>query len=78
MCFEPLAIYVMSFQPFPMFYNVFMEFLMFAHLYLTYCYINGLSMHSPYYSSMQDITAKKNTMHQMPLGNHPTNEEEQW
>ena len=40
MCFEPLAIYAMSFRPFPMF----------ARLYLTYRYINGLSMHSPYYS----------------------------
>jgi len=28
----------------------FMEFPMFAHLYLTYRYIDGLSMHSPYYS----------------------------
>jgi len=50
MCFEPLAIYVMSFRPFPMISDDFMEFLMFAHLYLTYCYIDGLSMHSPYYS----------------------------
>ena len=49
-CFEPLAIYTMSFRPFPIIYNVFMEFPMFAHLYLTYCYIDGLSMHSPYYS----------------------------
>src|SRR6266436_5784289 len=50
MCFEPFAIYPMSFRPFPMFSDVFMEFLMFAHLYLTYRYIDGLSMHSPYYS----------------------------
>ena len=50
MCFEPLAIYAMSFRPFPMISDNFMEFPMFAHLYLTYCYINGLSMHSPYYS----------------------------
>jgi hypothetical protein len=50
MCFEPLAIYAMSFRPFPMISNDFMEFSMFAHLYLTYHYINGLSMHSPYYS----------------------------
>ena len=39
------------FRSFPMFYNVFMEFLMFACLYLTYHYINGLSMHPPYYST---------------------------
>ena len=38
------------FRPFPMISEVFMEFPMFARLYLTYCYINGLSMHSPYYS----------------------------
>jgi len=47
MCFKPLEIYAMSFWPFLM---ICMEFLMFAHLYLTDCYINGLSMHSPYYS----------------------------
>jgi hypothetical protein len=40
MCFKPLAIYTMSFRPFPMF----------ARLYLTYCYIDGLSMHSQYYT----------------------------
>jgi len=50
MCFEPLPIYAMSFRPFPMIYDVFMEFPMFARLYLTYHYIDGLSMHSPYYS----------------------------
>ena len=53
MCFEPLAIYMMSFRPFLTIsddYDVFMEFPMFAHLYLTYRYIDGLSMHSPYYS----------------------------
>jgi len=50
MCFEPLAIYPMSFRQFSMISDVFMEFLMFAHLYLTYCYIDGLSMHSLYYS----------------------------
>jgi hypothetical protein len=50
MCFKPLAIYVMSFQPFLMIYNVFIEFPMFARSYLTYYYIDGLSMHSPYYS----------------------------
>src|SRR5258705_1449130 len=49
-CFEPLAIYTMSFRPFPMFYDVLMEFPMFARLYLTYRYIDGLSMRSPYYS----------------------------
>ena len=38
------------FRPFSMFSDVFTEFPMFACLYLTYCYINGLSMHSPYYS----------------------------
>ena len=38
------------FWPFPMIYNVFMEFPMFARLYLTYHYIDGPSMHSPYYS----------------------------
>src|SRR6266481_6274176 len=38
------------FRPFSMISDVFMEFPMFAHLYLTYRYINGLSMHSPYYS----------------------------
>jgi len=34
-----------------MFYDVFMEFPMFARLYLTYRYIDGLSMHPPYYST---------------------------
>ena len=38
------------FRPFSMISDVFMEFLMFARLYLTYRYIDGLSMHSPYYS----------------------------
>jgi len=53
MCFKPLEFmwcHSDHFWPFPMFYGVFMEFSMFACLYLTYCYINGLSMHSPYYS----------------------------
>src|SRR6266436_2264277 len=53
MCFEPLAIYPMSFRPFrpfSIFSDVFTEFPMFAHLYLTYRYIDGLTMHSPYYS----------------------------
>jgi hypothetical protein len=40
MCFEPLAIYAMPFRSFPMF----------ARLHLTYRHIDGLSMHSPYYS----------------------------
>ena len=35
--------------------DVFMEFPMFAHLYLTYRYINGLSMHSPYYSILGGV-----------------------
>ena len=38
------------FRPFSMISDVFTEFPMFACLYLTYRYINGLSMHSPYYS----------------------------
>jgi len=38
------------FRPFSMISDVFTEFPMFAHLYLTYRYIDGLSMHSPYYS----------------------------
>jgi len=50
MCFKPLAIHSDHFRPFPMIYNDFMEFPMFACLYLTYRYIDGLSMHSPYYS----------------------------
>ena len=37
------------FRPFSMISDVFMEFPMFARLYLTYRYIDGLSMHSPYY-----------------------------
>src|SRR5882672_4537762 len=50
MCFEPLAIYPMSFRPFSKISDVFTEFPMFARLYLTYRYIDGLSMHSPYFS----------------------------
>jgi len=57
MCFEPIASYTMSFrsfrtsfQPFSTFFDVFILFSMFPCLYLTYCYIEGLSMHSPYYS----------------------------
>jgi len=38
------------FRPSSMISDVFMEFPMFARLYVTYRYINGLSMHFPYYS----------------------------